>query len=69
MDIYLKLIFALVFYVLMTFFYFYSKGKVKVRKEKQDKYLQWVEENGAKSAKAIATLATIFTILFALSLF
>lgn len=68
MDIIFKLLLALLFYGLMAFFYLYYKGKIKVKEEKRDKYLNWIEKNGERSSKAITTLVIIFSILFVFNL-
>jgi len=69
MDIAVRILLAVVFYGLMSFFYFYSKGRFNVKENKRERYLQWVEKNGEKSSKAIEVLTIIFSLLFVLNIF
>lgn len=64
-----ELLFALSFYGLMWYLYSYSNGKHKVKEEKKERYVLWVEKNGVKVSKGIRTLTILFTALFILKLF
>ena len=67
MESWIRILLAIVFYSLMWFFYAYSKGKYKVKEEKQAHYSQWVENNGARVSKAIRVLTLIFSMILVLS--
>ena len=67
MEILIRILLALVFYSLMWFFYSYSKGNYKVKEERQEQYSQWVENNGARTSKAIRILTIIFSMILLLT--
>lgn len=69
MEVLIQILLALIFYGLMWFFYSYSKGKYKVKEEKQEQYSQWVEKNGEKASKAIRVLTIIFSVVFIFNIF
>lgn len=60
-NLYVKLLGALIFYVLMFFVYRYASGKYKKSKN-NDKYINWVSTQGEKVKKAVVILAVIYTL-------
>jgi hypothetical protein len=69
MDIWIKILLAILFYAVVGFFYRYSKGKFKVAEEKREEYNRWLEKYGKKASRACLNLAIAFTFLYILYLF
>lgn len=65
----LQILLGFIFYCLIGTFYFYSKGKFKVKDQKTEQYIRWVDKYGNKASIVCLNLFVIYTILLLLQIF
>ena len=62
----IKYLYPIIFYILLTIVYMYSKGKFNVGKKEE--YKKWVDVNGDKLSKSVVIIGIIYTILYLIQL-
>jgi|GEM_PF-5839776 len=58
----MKFIYPIIFYVILTLIYTYSKGMFKVKKEEE--YKKWADTKGRKVSKAVVVIGVLYTVFF-----